>query len=433
MTLPGTPRRTVISVFSGAGGLDLGLESAGFDVLAQVEMNLDCVGTLQRQAKNRVRRTHVFGSRLEDLTPGQVLDALGLSKGELTLLAGGPPCQPFTTSGRRQGLQDARATTLFPAYLKWVDELDPQALLIENVDGILSAALLHRPLVERGPRWPWDAEPEERKGSFLKWLVDELRLRDYTISWGIAEAADYGVPQLRQRAVMIAVKGKDPCWLPRPSFGGTDQPPFRTLRDSLSGVQALGNLMPLSERKREVYQQIPPGGNWRDLPESVKKQTMGRAYVATGGKSGWWRRLAWDRPSATILGMPDHSSTALIHPDEIRCLSVNECAALQSFPPGTEFCGRTRSQYQQIGNAVPPLLGQALGEQLARFLDGRREHSLPPVPAWRQTSANRRPGTHGWTVAEEYHLHVQIRPDHIWAVYDVETPDEPRSARKQRH
>jgi DNA (cytosine-5)-methyltransferase 1 len=159
---------------------------------------------------------------------------------------------------------------------------------------------------------------------------------------------------------------------------------------------------------------------------------MGQAYIATGGKSGWWRRLAWDKPSATILGMPDHSSTALIHPDEIRCLSVNECAALQSFPRGTEFSGRPRSQYQQIGNAVPPLLGQALGVQLAGFLDGQREDEQPPVPAWRQASANRRPGTHGWTVAEEYHLHVQIRPDHIWAVYDVETPSESRSARKQR-
>lgn len=431
MTLVGTSGRTAISLFSGAGGLDLGLEAAGFNILAQVEMDPDCVDTLKLQAKNRVQKTHVIGSKLEDLTPGQVLDDLGLRKGDLTLLAGGPPCQPFTTSGRRQGLQDARATTLFPAYLRWVDELDPQALLIENVDGLLSAALLHRPLVERGPRWPSDTDPGERKGSFLKWLLDELKIRKYAITWGIAEAADYGVPQLRQRAVVIAVKGSEPCWLPQPRYGGSGQLPFQTLRDALSGIQSLGDVMPLSDRKREVYRQIPPGGNWRDLSESAKKQTMGQAYVATGGKSGWWRRLAWDRPSATILGMPDHSSTALIHPDEIRCMSVNECAALQSFPPGTEFCGRTRSKYQQIGNAVPPLLGQALGEQLAGFLDGKREDKLPSVPAWRQTSANRRPGTHGWTTPEGYHLHVRIRPDHIWAVLDVETPYDPQAARKR--
>jgi DNA (cytosine-5)-methyltransferase 1 len=427
-----TSRRIAVSLFSGAGGLDLGLEAAGFDILAQVEMDPDCVGTLQRQAKNRVSKTRVFGSRLEDLTPGQILDALELTKGQLTLLAGGPPCQPFTTSGRRQGLQDARATTLFPAYLQWVDELDPQALLIENVDGMLSAALYHRPLIERGARWPENADPQERKGSFLRWLLDELRARQYSISWGIAEAADYGVPQLRQRTVLIAVKGDEPCWLPLPTFGGSGQPPFRTLRDGLSSIDSLGDIMPLSDRKREVYAKIPPGGNWRDLPESMKKQTMGQAYVATGGKSGWWRRLDWDRPSATILGMPDHSSTALIHPDEIRCLSVNECAALQSFPPGTEFSGRTRSQYQQIGNAVPPLLGLALGQQLTRFLDGKRDDSQPPIPAWRQTSANRRPGTHGWTVPGGYHLHVPIRPDHIWAICDVETPRDRPSSRQRR-
>src|ERR1700728_1261483 len=132
MQLSGTSRRTAVSLFSGAGGLDLGLESAGFDVLTQVEMDPDCVETLRLQAKNRVTKTQVIGSKLENVTPGQVLDDLGFAKGQLTLLAGGPPCQPFTTSGRRQGLQDARATTLFPAYLNWVDELAPQALLIEN-------------------------------------------------------------------------------------------------------------------------------------------------------------------------------------------------------------------------------------------------------------------------------------------------------------
>jgi len=434
MALSGTPRRTAVSLFSGAGGLDLGLEAAGFDILTQIEMDPDCVATLELQAKNRVTKTHVIGKRLEDVTPNQVLSDLGLAKGELTLLAGGPPCQPFTTSGRRQGLQDARATTLFPAYLKWVDDLAPQALLIENVDGLLSAALFHRSLVERGPgdKWLHEAEPGERKGSFLKWLLDELRLRDYAIAWGIVEAADYGVPQMRQRTALIAVKEREPCWLPLPTFGGPGQPPYRTLKNALGDVEFLGDVMPLSQRKKEVYELIPAGGNWRNLSDSLQKETMGRAYIATGGKSGWWRRLAWDRPSPTILGMPDHSSTALIHPDEVRCLSVNECAALQSFPPGTEFRGRTRSQYQQIGNAVPPLLGKALGQQLADFLDGKREKDQPPVPAWRQTSANRRPGTHGWTVPGGYHLHVPIRPDHIWAICDVETPDEPRSVGRKR-
>lgn len=412
--------RSAVSLFSGAGGLDLGLEEAGWDVLAQVEMDYDSAATLERQAKNRQKPTRVVNARVEDVRPEDLMDDLGLVRGELTLLAGGPPCQPFTTSGRRRGLLDARANTLFPAYFHWVDILRPHALLIENVDGLLSAALVHRPLNERGSRWARDAILQERKGSFLKWLVDELRARQYSVSWGVVEAADYGVPQMRQRSVLIAVLGDQPCWLPKPQFlEHSVDASFKTLREAVSGLSDLGPVMPLSDRKRRVYAMIPAGGNWRDLPDELRRETMGRAYIATGGKSGWWRRLAWDLPTPTILGMPDHSSTSLIHPDEVRCLSVNECAAAQSFPVGTEFIGRHRSQYQQVGNAVPPLLGAALGRQLAHFLAGRRDPT-PPIPAWRQSSSNRRPGTHGWTANDGYHLHVPVRADHVWADAQVE-------------
>jgi DNA (cytosine-5)-methyltransferase 1 len=149
---------------------------------------------------------------------------------------------------------------------------------------------------------------------------------------------------------------------------------------------------------------------------------MGRAYSAEGGKSGWWRRLAWDHPAPTILGMPDHSSTGLIHPDEVRCLSVAECAALQTFPPFVKFAGTPRSQYQQIGNAVPVLLAKALGDHLRRFLLGER-CPLPSAPPWRQLSANRRIGTHGWIVAKPGELlpflNVQVRQDHVWLAEGV--------------
>ncbi len=132
---------------------------------------------------------------------------------------------------------------------------------------------------------------------------------------------------------------------------------------------------------------------------------------------GWWRRLDWDSPAPTILGMPDHSSTALVHPDETRCLSVNECAALQSFPPEIWFQGTSRSQYQQIGNAVPPGLARAVGAHILEFLSGAR-FPQPAVPPWRQVSANRRIGTHGWAVGEEGRARVTlngaVRPDHVW-------------------
>ena len=403
-----------VSLFSGAGGLDLGLETAGWQVLAQIEMNEDCVGTLQNHARHAKRETSILQKRIEEVDPRQLRSSLGLKRGELDLLAGGPPCQPFTTTGLRRAIKDRRAATAFPTYLEFVKDFLPRALLVENVDGMLSVALSHRPLAERhGP-----LSGPQRKGTFLQWLLNQLVELGYCISWGVIESADYGVPQRRQRAVLLGVRGGDPCFLPEPTHGGPGLPRVRTLRDAIRSIQTGSPIQPLSERKCRVFQLIPPGGNWRSLPESVRRETMGAAFKAEGGKSGWWRRLSWDAPAPTILGMPDHSSTGLIHPDETRCLSVAECASLQSFPRWARFFGKPRSQYQQIGNAVPPLVGEALGVALAAHLAGERR-PVPPIPDWRRTSANRRIGTHGWVIPRKegpsFHLHVRVRGDHVWS------------------
>jgi DNA (cytosine-5)-methyltransferase 1 len=407
---------TAVSLFSGAGGLDLGLEGSGWEVLVQVEMDRDCADTLRLQNDERDRAVDVHPLPIEEVSPAKLRRTLGLEPGELTLLAGGPPCQPFTTSGLRKALSDHRAASLFPSYLAFVEEFLPTALLVENVDGMLSAALRHRPLAQRGPGHP-RLELDEMKGSFLHWLVGELADLGYSVSWGVIEAADHGVPQLRQRAILIATKGREPCYLPEPTHGRPGLPDYRSLREALADLTVIGPVQPLSERKQRVYEHIPPGSNWRALPEEMRKATMGAAYHAEGGKSGWWRRLSWDAPAPTILGMPDHSSTALIHPDEIRCLSVNECAAVQTFPTGTRFAGSPRSQYQQIGNAVPSRLAARLGEHLTRFLAGDRSPE-PGRPPWRKVSANRRIGTHGWAVPRsgggmEVTLKA-VRPDHVW-------------------
>jgi DNA (cytosine-5)-methyltransferase 1 len=412
----------MISLFSGAGGLDLGLEGAGWEILAQVEMDEDSVQTLRMQAASRASETRILANRIEDVCPSLLRKTLRVRKGEIALMAGGPPCQPFTTSGLRQAINDPRATSLFPSYFQFVVEFLPKTLLIENVDGMLSAALRHRPLVERGKDHP-SMEPDEQKGSFLKWFLGQLVELGYSVSWGVLEAADYGVPQMRQRAILIGTRGKEPCYLPVPTFGRPGLPPYHTLRWALQNVTELGPVQPLSKRKRDVYALIPAGGNWRHLPQNLQQATMGAAFVAEGGKSGWWRRLSWDLPAPTILGMPDHSSTALIHPEEVRCLSVNECASIQTFPLDVRFAGSSRSQYQQIGNAVPVLMARHLGEHLRDFLAGKRDPK-PVPPPWRQVSANRRIGTHGWvtpsTNGPVYHLNVQVRPDHVWASHNVE-------------
>ena len=409
---------SAVSLFSGAGGLDIGLNAAGWRVLAQVEMDGDCVDTLRRHAARPRHAPMIIRSRIEDVSPAKLRWSLGLRRGELSLLAGGPPCQPFTTTGRRRAIRDRRASTAFPSYLTFVAEFLPRALLMENVDGMLSVALRHRPLALREKRpLSW----KEQKGTFLRWLLHELVRLGYAVSWGIAEASDYGVAQHRQRAVLIGIRDGDPCFLPQPTHGLPGLLPARTLRDALSGVEGDSPVQPLSERKCRVFGMIPPGGNWRDLSDAIRRKTMGAAYHAEGGKGGWWRRLSWDTPAPTILGMPDHSSTGLIHPDETRCLSVAECAAVQSFPAWATFAGRPRSQYQQIGNAVPPLLGAVLGRAIAEHLRGEKPE-VPPVPEWRQASANRRIGTHGWVVPSfdgpRFHFHVRPRHDHIWATRD---------------
>jgi DNA (cytosine-5)-methyltransferase 1 len=421
---PGQPK--AVSLFSGAGGLDEGLIDAGWEILAQMDLDEDAVASLTARSAATARSCTIIQSAIEATAPRNLKQLLGIRKGELDLLAGGPPCQPFTTTGLRQAINDRRAETLFPAYLHYVDEFEPRSILIENVDGLLSAALRHRPLALRHSAFGPLKRPEQ-KGSFLHWFLSQMATRGYAVAWGVIEAADYGVPQYRQRAILIGVKGERPCYLPEPTHGLRGLPPHRTLHSALRGLTQLGPVQPLSLRKKEVYKHIPPGGNWRNLPREMQKLTMGAAFLAEGGKSGWWRRLAWDAPEPTILGMPDHSSTALIHPDELRCLSVAECAAVQTFPRNYAFAGSPRSQYQQIGNAVPPLLAKHLGTHLARFLEGA-ELQQPRVPEWRKASANRRIGTHGWVIPSRtgpiFHLSVKVRPDHIWAT----CPTEPRVA-----
>lgn len=406
-----------MSLFSGAGGLDLGLERAGFDILTQVDLDEGSVDTLRAHAAKLGKPGRVHRAPLEDLDPRSVMRSLGLRRGELDLMAGGPPCQPFTTTGRRRALRDGRAESSFPAWLEWLRAFQPKAFVMENVTGLLSAALRHRTLAERESGPP--LADEERKGSFLRWLLDEILALGYSATWGIVEAADYGVPQLRQRAIVLGVRGDRPCFFPEATHGPAGRLGYRTLRHGIGRIKNIGPVQPLSAAKVAVFAQVKPGENWRSLPPEVAKKTMGAAYKATGGKNGWWRRLGWDSPAPTILGMPDHSSTGLIHPDEVRCLSVRECAAIQTFPARYPFRGSPRSQYQQIGNAVPVRLGKAIGSTIAEHLAGK-QLPAPSPPNWRSQSANQRIGVHGWASPEarsqpKFSIIVKVRDDHVWA------------------
>jgi DNA (cytosine-5)-methyltransferase 1 len=165
--------------------------------------------------------------------------------------------------------------------------------------------------------------------------------------------------------------------------------PFRTLREALSGLVEPEPLviMDFSPRKKRYLEMIPEGSNWRSLPPEVASESMGKAYLAKGGRSGWWRRLTFDLPCPTIVTMPNHAGTSLCHPTETRALTLRECARVQEFPDDWEFCGTTQQQYTQVGNAVPARLGQVCGEMLARELTDLYEAELKKAkgdhPAYR--------------------------------------------------
>lgn len=369
---------TVVSLFSGAGGLDAGLDRTGtYDLLACLEVDPTFCATLRA---NRDRGllgspdTRVVEADLSAADPHELMASLGIEPGELDLLVGGPPCQAFSTAGRRRSVADPRGELLWD-YLRFVDALRPKFFLMENVRGLLSAALRHRPIASRPENGGRRLAADERRGSVVElWAADLAAIGDgsYRVDCFEVNAVNYGAPQLRERAIFVGNRLGKVVDFPRPTHAlrpGPAQQPFRTLRDALGGfTEAAPVLMDFSPRKKSYLSMVPPGGNWRTLPAHVAAESMGRAFHAKGGRSGWWRRLSWDLPSPTVVTLPNHASTAMCHPDEVRVLSVGECARIQEFPDGWTFTGNAAEQMTQVGNAVPTRLGVVAGELVARHL-----------------------------------------------------------------
>lgn len=398
-------RYSVVSLFTGAGGLDVGLGSVGrFDLLAAVELEGTFCKTLERNRDKGLLgspSTRVLQRDLSLYTPEELMADLGLAPGELDLLVGGPPCQSWSTAGRRGGPTDPRGMLIWK-YLDFVRVLRPKAFLVENVRGLLSAALRHRPIAQRPVNGGEPLRPEEQPGSaYETWLSDLLAIGEgeYRVDTFEVNAVNYGAPQIRERVLIFGNRLGllTPC--PRPTHSDRDPAlsPFRTLRQALEGLSdPRPVLLDFSERKKRYLSQVPTGGNWRSLDPEVAKESMGRAYYAKGGRSGWWRRLSWDLPSPTITTMPNHSSTSLCHPEETRVLSVCECARVQEFPDGWEFLGTPAEQMKQVGNAVPARLGRVAGGLLAQILDGEAESADGCAPRATRTYVRSHVRTRRW-------------------------------------
>ena len=375
---------TVWSFFSGAGGLDLGFESAGLMPQLAVEIDPACCATLNANRGSR----KILQRDIASVTAGVLREAASTS--DVDLMIGGPPCQSFSTGGGRAALSDPRGNLIF-RYVQLIADVRPRAFVLENVANLITAAISHRPIDKRpGKRWNlssysagdnsesrFDDNPpltqEELSGSAITYLLEVLRKKlGYSISLAILNAADFGAPQRRLRLFIVGDRDSKAPAFPMPSHGDGASYPVATVRDAIWDLR--NNPGPGSEyidATRQVFDLVPPGKNWRSLPPEVARAAMGeRSYAAGGGKVGFFRRLAWDEPSPTITGRSNRKGSALCHPEQSRPLSVKECARIQGFPDEWCFVGSSASQYLQIGNAVPISLGAAVGHMMAQHLDG---------------------------------------------------------------
>lgn len=348
--------RSVISLFSGAMGLDLGLKKAGLNIVLGQDSNLDCVATMKANGCN------VYAGDIREIDPQNLLEQAKMQIGEPFLICGGPPCQPFSTAGKRLGINDPRGS-LFMEFIRMIDYIRPRFFVMENVKGIMSAPLKHIPIKDRGADYKRD-----EFGTVLDVVLSEFKKLGYKTVYGVLDAVNYGSPQFRERFILIGSRDCEDIFLPFPTHFQTHQNPeyrWRTIADVFNDINPSDNEVAiLSDERMEYLRQIPEGGNWRDLPADQIKGAMGGAYTSGGGKAGFYRRLSFNQPSPTVVTSPIQKATMMCHPTEDRPLSVRECARIQQFPDDWIFTGTTVAKYRQIGNAVPIGLGEAIGKAI---------------------------------------------------------------------
>jgi len=352
---------TAISLFSGAGGLDYGFEAAGYSVRVAHDFDQDSCATMRAN-----RSFPVLCKDIHDTPSGELLEAGGLRKGEVSVLVGGPPCQPFSksaywTNGDTRRLGDPRARTL-DAFMRCVQDALPKVFLLENVHGIHYSG-------------------KEEGFGLLHHLTQRINKAEgvsYALSWKVLNAADYGVPQIRQRFFLVGHRDGKRFEFPKPTHtgsAGADQPSLYESEDlpgHVTAWDAIGGLGPASGEDLAIR------GRWADLLPSIPE---GENYLwHTSRKGGMplfgWRTRYWsfllklgkDSPSWTIQAQPGPAIGPFHW--ENRRLSVEEMARLQTFPKRIKFVGSRVSVQRQLGNAVPSLLAEVLAREIARqFFD----------------------------------------------------------------
>lgn len=335
---------SLLSLFTGAGGLDIGLQAAGFEVRGCVEKDEDARETIRQNYKWPL----IEEPDLDQTPPAKLAAEIGIQSGQLDLLSGGPPCQPFSKSGQWQGIarmDDPRASTIV-SYLDVVEELLPKVMLLENVMGIVSR------------------EPNKQHATHaidtLEGRLERINLKhstNYQPKVLCIDAANYGVPQHRQRAFVVACREGTDIEPPLPTHGDNGDP-FVTAWDAIGdlGTCVVDPELKLTGKWAGLIPTIPEGMNYQYHTD------RGDGLPLFGYRTRYWSfllKLARGLPSWTIQAQPG-PATGPFH-WENRKLSVRELARLQTFPDSVEFRGSYRSAQKQIGNAVPAALAEAIG------------------------------------------------------------------------
>jgi DNA (cytosine-5)-methyltransferase 1 len=355
----------VIDLFCGAGGLSLGIQQAGFSLVAAVDHWLPAIRTCRLNFDDHILHADIAEDMV--LPPADVI-------------VGGPPCQGFSSAGLKRS--DDRRNTLVRTFGRIVARVRPLAFVFENVEGFLTGA----------------------NGRFVFDLLEPVIEAGYRVHVRKINAANYGVPQHRKRVIAIGGLGWDPPFpevthsaygAPGAGLGGRHLPHTPSIADVFAGL-------PIAERRRgpkdlgehaftpleaddlERAKLLGPGQRMRDLPEhmwhpSYRRRAYRRVMDGTpserrGGAPAGVRRLRADEPSKAITG---GAINEFLHPTEDRPLTIRECARIQTFPDSFKFAGNVREIIQLIGNAVPPHLAACIGHSLREGLAQARPGVLP--------------------------------------------------------
>lgn len=339
-----------VDAFCGAGGLGLGLARAGFDLLLSFDIDQHCIDTINQNRK-------YFGHRAEraDITNmlnGALLEKCNLVRGELDLLAGGPPCQGFSI--QRIGADKDIRNQLVLKYERLIEEVYPKCFVMENVTGIAG----------------------KRGRTILHRLISNAEKTGYTVSVQLLNAQDYGVPQRRKRYIIVGVR-KDVCSpfeypkpimtkktvrdtignLPEPPIDGSDHPNISLHRRDK-----------LSKKNLERINSITQGQGRDSLPKNLLAKCH-RVSSAVIGHRNVYGRMAWDDVAPTITARFDSFTRGQFgHPEQPRTISLREGALLQTFPEDFVFTGNKVDIARQIGNAVPPVLAESIGKSIVKCL-----------------------------------------------------------------